>query len=246
MITAVRISKSYGSSLVVEDLSLSMKQGEILTLFGPNGSGKSTIARIFCGLELVDSGILSISPLVRRSTSYVTQRYREALLPWRSAKNNILLPLELRNQSRREREWALAALLEVAPLEFDLHKPVYQLSGGQAQLLILLRAVITDPTFLILDEPTSAFDQYARVRFISTIQALRAKFQFAVLAVLHDLEDALQLSDSLLIIRGRQETREYVRIETQQIRSDKSRDEVYALSGLKRTPLRQGDKSTTF
>ena len=201
MIRAKKLCKSYKNKKVLENVNFVLQQGEILTLFGPNGCGKSTLLRIICELESPDSGVLSRPPNSGNKTAIVSQNYRESLLPWKSARENILFPLLLKGVSLAEREEHLRLLLEKAPLAFDLQRPVFELSGGQAQYVALLRALIGEPDILLLDEPTSALDHFMRDELLEYLLTLRNSLGLSIVAILHDLNDAIAISDSLLLFQ---------------------------------------------
>ena len=226
------LTKSYRGSTVVDDFSLSIAAGEAITLFGPNGSGKSTLLRLLLDFEQADCGEIHTSLCLRRDVGYVPQKYRESLLPWLSVKENILLPLRIRKVSRRQCEYALRTLTTLLSLEIDFSQRIQNLSGGQAQLVALYRASIGSPRLLILDEPTAALDHFNRQQFLQQVRALKEKTGCSVIAVLHDLNDALFLSDKLVLVSNAANRPSYVTLRRESFQSTNGRKKAYALSGL--------------
>lgn len=194
MIRFLDVCKSYGVNTVLENFSLHIKPGEIVSLFGPNGCGKSTALRLIAGLETPDRGLI-ICNASAKETALVPQNYRESLLPWRTPEENIIFGLELRGVSKSERHRRLDELQQMISISFDLQGRTSTLSGGQAQLTALLRAVVLRPKLLLLDEPTAALDYFARGELLRCVRDLREAFGFTVVVVLHDLGDAENVGD---------------------------------------------------
>lgn len=203
MIAFDNIKKSFGGASVIDGLTLPIRPGKIYTFFGPNGCGKSTLMNLVSGLIVPDSGQVAGRESLAGKVGYVFQDYRRHLLPWLNVRDNILFPLALRSVDALSQSRRLEKILSLVPLPFDLHQPVVTLSGGQAQLVSLLRALIIDPALLILDEPFSALD-YATTRNLrQTVMSVARACHLTVLFVSHDLDEALYLGDHAVFLTRR-------------------------------------------
>lgn len=196
-----RLVKSYrrGSQLVpvLEDISLTIDQGEFLALMGPSGSGKSTLLNLIAGIDKADSGsilvggvdiaLLAEADLARWRASHVGfifQFYN--LIPVLSAFENVELPLMLTSMSRRERREHVATALEVVGLTDRMeHRPA-ELSGGQQQRVAIARAIVTDPAILVADEPTGDLDRVSAEEILSLMESLNREFNKTIIMVTHD------------------------------------------------------------
>lgn len=197
------VRRTYGTSVVLDDVSFDVKHGEFITLFGPNGCGKSTLMNILTATDTASGGrIIGIEQLAGH-IGFVFQDYRRTLLPWRSGRDNILLPLQLRGVERREQARRLAALKEKLHPDVDLTQRIYTLSGGQAQMISLMRALIIEPKLLILDEPFSALDYGRTLAYRQTVMNAARDFNLTTLFISHDLEEALYLGDRVVFLTGK-------------------------------------------
>ena len=199
--------KSYGSGLsgtdwVLKDLSLSILGGSLTTLVGPNGCGKSTLLNIIAGLLKAERGEVRIENDTdgRIQIGYVWQDYRASLLPWMSVLNNIALPLRLRGQGRADREEEAGRILAEFLPDVSHRGPCYSLSGGQQQLVSLLRCLISGPDIMLLDEPFSALDQTRRWRMSTLVEKIWSLTRPPTLFVSHDIDEAVLLGDTLLLM----------------------------------------------
>jgi NitT/TauT family transport system ATP-binding protein len=200
MIASSSIHKSYGSHIVLDDLSFTIQTGEFVTLFGPNGCGKSTLMNILAGLDTNYTGSIQSDIALEGQIGFVFQDYRRSLMPWLSVAENILLPLQLRGVSPQDQQQKLNGLLERVKINFSLSQHVFTLSGGQAQMVSLLRALIIDPKILILDEPFSALDYERTLELRQTIMEVAKDFELTVLFISHDLDEALYLGDRVVFL----------------------------------------------
>ena len=203
------ISKSFGDLAAVEDVSLDVADGELVTLLGPSGCGKTTLLRIIAGLEVHDSGSLrqagvdiSRLPPRQRDFGIVFQSY--ALFPNLTAAQNIAYGLENRRRPRAEIAERVRELLTLIGLPDVGKKYPSQLSGGQQQRIALARALATSPGLLLLDEPLSALDARVRVSLRLEIKHLQKRLGVTTIFVTHDQEEALVMSDRIVVMnKGR-------------------------------------------
>ena len=202
------VSKSFDvdgrRQLVLDDINLTVGEGEFVSIIGPSGCGKSTLLNIVAGLDIPDSGTTSVEGTQGSSSlgqvGYMQQK--DLLLPWRSVLNNAALSLELRGVSREESLARASRRLG----EFGLtdHADDYpaQLSGGMRQRVALLRATLADTPLLLLDEPFGALDALTRSEMHSWLIGLLANSGKAVVLVTHDVDEAILLSDRVYVMRS--------------------------------------------
>ncbi|MFK4380884.1 ABC transporter ATP-binding protein [Bradyrhizobium sp. USDA 223] len=200
------VTKMYGQVTAVRDLSLAIRRGEFLTMLGPSGSGKTTTLMLLAGFDMPDHGDILIGgksvaavPSYHRDQGIVFQSY--ALFPHLTVRRNLEFPLEMRGMKAAERTKRVNSILERVHLrEFDTRVPS-QLSGGQQQRVALARALIADPPLLLLDEPLSALDRNLREQMQGEIKSLHQEFGITTVCVTHDQEEALTLSDRIVVMR---------------------------------------------
>ena len=199
------ISKRFGSTLAVDDCSLRVERGAFVSLLGPSGCGKTTLLRIVGGFESQDSGRVIIHgqavdrlPPNKRPVNMVFQRY--ALFPHKSVLENIAFPLELRGVPKRERAERVGEMLELVRLPGVEARNPSQLSGGQAQRVALARALIGRPEVLLLDEPLTALDLKLRKAMQLELRRIQEELGTTFLYVTHDQEEALTMSDRIVLM----------------------------------------------
>jgi NitT/TauT family transport system ATP-binding protein len=199
------LSKRFGDSVIYDRFDLDLPRDRLTAIFGPNGCGKSTLINLAAGLIPRDGGVVEFAgrPIAGARLSYVFQNYRDALFPWLRAIDNIQYPLRLAGLPRAERRRRAEALVAEFGIRIDLHRYPYELSGGQQQTISILRAVITEPEILFLDEPFSALDYELTLQMRQQLQAIIARRRMTTILVSHDLDEAVQLADHVLLLTRR-------------------------------------------
>jgi spermidine/putrescine ABC transporter ATP-binding subunit len=205
----VGLSKTYGTAVAVEDLSLDVASGEFVTLLGPSGSGKTTTLGMIAGFIEPDKGDVYLdgtrvtkAPPYRRGLGVVFQNY--ALFPLLSVFENLAFPLRVRRQPAEEIRRRVARSLELVGLTGFEDRMPRQLSGGQQQRVALARALVYDPPVLLMDEPLGALDKKLRERLQVEIKQIQSRLGVTVIYVTHDQEEALVMSDRIVVMnRGR-------------------------------------------
>jgi ABC-type nitrate/sulfonate/bicarbonate transport system ATPase subunit len=194
------------SITVLEEISLTVSEGEFISIFGPNGCGKTTLLKVAAGLEKPDSGKIvrnwsNIKPLI--SPGFVFQNYSATLLPWETAIDNIAFPLLSEAKDKSYRRSIAKLIIDKLCLDFDVRKYPYQLSGGEQQLCCFARAIVHNPKILFLDEPFSALDIRIRRRMQEFIVGLWGQRRLTIIMISHDLDEAILLA-SRFILLGKQ------------------------------------------
>ena len=201
-ITVRGLKKYFGANPVYDGFDLDIPRGKFISIFGPNGCGKSTLINLMAGLLPLDGGeILFDGERVSDiRVGYVFQNYREALFPWMRARDNIAYPLKFMKIDKREQERRVEALVTRLGVRIDLNRYPYEMSGGQQQLVSILRALVIDPEVLFLDEPFSALDYEMTLFMREQLQRMFKEIGATTLIVSHDLEEAVYLADLVLLL----------------------------------------------
>lgn len=204
-VTVRGLSKKFQGTTIYDHFSIDLPMGKFISVFGPNGCGKSTFINMISGLMPMDAGEVLYDGQTIRDTriSYVFQNYREALFPWMRAVDNIHYPLKVLGVDRKERHRRVEELLAEFDVPFDLNAYPYTLSGGQQQTVSILRALVTEPEVLFLDEPFSALDYEMTLFMRERLQLIFMKRKTTMLLVSHDLEEAIQLADQVVLLTRR-------------------------------------------
>ena len=199
------IVKKYGTFTALQDISLTIYEGEFISFLGPSGCGKTTLLRAIAGLDYQTSGFLiqagkdvSEQPPNKRDFGIVFQSY--ALFPNLTVADNVAYGLKSRHTPRSEITARVKELLETVGLPGSEHKYPNQLSGGQQQRVALARAIATSPGLLLLDEPLSALDAQVRTHLRSEIKALQARLGLTTIMVTHDQEEAMTMADRIVVM----------------------------------------------
>lgn len=200
------IQKSFDGKTVISDLSLTINNGEFLTLLGPSGCGKTTVLRLIAGLESVDTGAIRLEdhditqvPAEQRHINTVFQSY--ALFPHMTVFDNVAFGLRMQKTPSAEISPRVMDALKMVQLESFAQRKPHQLSGGQQQRVAIARAVVNKPRLLLLDESLSALDYKLRKQMQNELKALQRKLGITFVFVTHDQEEALTMSDRIVVMR---------------------------------------------
>ena len=202
----LKVTKAFGNVKAVRDVSFQIKSGELVTLLGPSGCGKTTTLRLIAGLEMASGGQIMIGgrdvtqlPATDRDVSMVFQSY--ALFPHMTVLQNVSYGLTMSRLSKNlVEEQALNGLKLVGLTGFEKRLPS-ELSGGQQQRVAVARALVLEPEVLLFDEPLSNLDAKLRRRVREEIRDLQQQLQLTVVYVTHDQEEALAVSDRIIVMQ---------------------------------------------
>jgi putative spermidine/putrescine transport system ATP-binding protein len=199
------LHKQFGEVVALRTLNLAVESGEFVSLLGPSGCGKTTALRIVAGFERADSGRVLVGdrditdmPANRRDMGMVFQAY--SLFPNMTAQQNVEFGLRIRKQKSGDRARRSAELLDLVGLASAMSRYPHQLSGGQQQRVALARALAIEPRVLLLDEPLSALDAKVRVQLREEIRRIQTQLGITTLYVTHDQEEALSVSDRVVVL----------------------------------------------
>src|SRR5579883_2240168 len=201
----VGATRQFGPVVAVNEVSLSVRRGEVLTLLGPSGCGKTTLLNMIAGFELPDSGFIRIDgrdvtevPPYQRDTGMVFQNY--ALFPHMTVFENVAFGLRMRGLPAAKVKDEVGRALEMVKLSGLGERRIRQLSGGQQQRIALARAIVIRPKVLLLDEPLSALDKNLRGQMQVELRELHEKTGLTTIFVTHDQGEALSLSDRIVVM----------------------------------------------
>jgi len=200
-----RLNKNYGSTPILRDVDLDVRQGEFLTLLGPSGSGKTTMLNIIAGILQGDSGSIRLRgadishlPPEKRDIAVVFQNY--ALFPHMTVAQNVAFPLKMRGIGRDECRKRVEDALAIVKLETFAGRYPSELSGGQQQRVALARAQVFGPAIMLMDEPLSALDKRLREHMKTELKLIQQRLGLTVIYVTHDQGEALALSDRIAVM----------------------------------------------
>jgi NitT/TauT family transport system ATP-binding protein len=235
-----------GETLAIEEVSLRLREGEFLSLVGPSGCGKTTLLRAISGLLGIDAGevrhrgrkVDGVLPTLQ----VVFQEYNRSLFPWLTVDKNVRFPLKGVPKAEAD-ERVRSALREVGLEDFAGHYP-WQLSGGMQQRVAIARSVAAHAELLLMDEPFASVDAQTRISLEMMLLELWERLQISVLFVTHDIEEAILLSDRVLVLSQRPSRviaeidvdlpRPRDQLKTKELpRFLELREEIYALVGLR-------------
>ncbi|MCG8615313.1 MAG: ATP-binding cassette domain-containing protein, partial [Desulfobacterales bacterium] len=201
------VTKVFDHQTVVDNISLDIHRGEFLTLLGPSGCGKTTMLRMIAGLETCDTGRVVINgvisndiPAAERDVNTVFQSY--ALFPHMTVYQNIAFGLSLKGRPEAEIREKVEAALAMVKLAGFGERRIQRLSGGQQQRVAIARAIVNEPLILLLDEPLSALDHKLRKEMRLELRQLHRKLGITFVFVTHDQEEALTMSDRIVVMNN--------------------------------------------
>ena len=198
------ISKSYGKQNVLRNFNLDIESGEIISVVGSSGSGKTTLLRLISGLEMPDNGQITLkNKIVSSDNNFVRPEDRDcslvfqdyALFPNMSMRQNIYFGKN--SESNKEK---IEQLIEITGIENILEKFPHQCSGGEQQRVALVRSLAIDPSLVLMDEPLSNLDYNLKANLALVIRNLLKKFKITAIIVTHDIMDAMEMSDRIIVI----------------------------------------------
>jgi ABC-type nitrate/sulfonate/bicarbonate transport system ATPase subunit len=199
------IRKAFGDTNVLDGVSLTVREGEFVSILGPSGAGKSTLFQMLTGGAQADSGAIRFDgqPLGRDHGRFAFMPQRDALMPWRRIVDNVTLGLEVQGMKRKAaRERVMPLFPEFGLAGFEHHYPS-QLSGGMRQRAALLRTVVQHREMLLLDEPFGALDALTRTDMQRWLEAMWQRHRWTALLVTHDVREAVFLSDRIYVLSAR-------------------------------------------
>ena len=201
------VTKSYGSKTILKDLNLTINDGEFLTILGPSGCGKTTALRLIAGFEeltggsiILDGQDVSNVPAEQRPVNTVFQSY--ALFPHMTLFENVAFGLRMQKVPNEQIKPRVMEALRMVRLEDRAEQKPAQLSGGQQQRIAIARAVVNKPKVLLLDESLSALDYKLRKEMQNELKALQRQLGITFIFVTHDQEEALTMSDRIIVMNG--------------------------------------------
>ena len=201
------LTKNFGSTTALSDVSLDVPEGSLTCFLGPSGCGKTTLLRVIAGLEEADAGQillgdadLSRTPARDRNFGVVFQSY--SLFPNLTAAQNVAYGLECRRWSKPDTRRRVAEMLDLVHLDDQRDKLPAQMSGGQQQRIAIARALAPPPSLLLLDEPLSALDAKVREELRQEIRAIQQRLGITTIMVTHDQNEALEMADQIVVLNG--------------------------------------------
>ncbi|WP_051423434.1 ABC transporter ATP-binding protein [Arthrobacter sp. MA-N2] len=221
------LQKNYGAENVLEDITLTVEEGEFLSIVGPSGCGKTTMLKCLSGLLPYEHGSVKIAGELVTSPpetlGLVFQDYSRSLLPWLTVRENVELPLRYRPSSKAKRHASTLDALESVGLSAHLNKKPWQLSGGMQQRVAIARALAYEPKLLLMDEPFASVDAQTRSELEDLTMRLWSERNMTIGFVTHDIDEAIYLGTRIAVLSRTPTTiREVMNVDL-----PRPRDQVY-------------------
>ncbi|MDO5292959.1 MAG: ABC transporter ATP-binding protein [bacterium] len=199
-ITLSHIKKSFGTAEILKDISLEVKEGQVVALLGPSGSGKSTIFNLITGLIVPEEGTIDVNGKV----GYMYQN--DTMVPWKKVIDNIALPLRFQGMKKREAREKVVGYLDTFGLLGYEDKYPGMLSGGMKQRANFLKTYLTSGDIILLDEPFGALDSMTRKKMQSWLLSVTKEMGATILLITHDIEEAIFLADKVYVLSDKPAT----------------------------------------
>jgi NitT/TauT family transport system ATP-binding protein len=273
VLEVTEVTKTYGRGAAaytaISGVSLTVEQGELVSIVGPSGCGKSTLLRCVAGLLQPTSGqvVLRGAPVtdVPDGLAVVLQDYGRSLYPWLSVRDNVAMPLRRTTRGRAPRRQAADAALAAVGLPEAGDRYPWQLSGGMQQRVAIARALACEPVLLLMDEPFGSVDAQTREDLEDLVLRIRGERDITILVVTHDIDESVYLGDRVIVLtpgpgrvradlavnlpgpRDQIETKEqaeFVRLRTEVSRLVRSREEPAGGSGAPAAAVGTGEAGT--
>ncbi|HAY43065.1 MAG TPA: ABC transporter [Micrococcaceae bacterium] len=206
LLTIDGLGKSYGTNEVLRNLNVSVRAGEFMCIVGPSGAGKTTLLQCLSGLSAPTAGEVRLRNKVvnepPEEMAIVFQDYSRSLMPWMSVLDNVMLPLRNKIKSKSARKAKAMSALEEVGLKNHVGKYPWQLSGGMQQRVAIARALAYEPAIVLMDEPFASVDAQTRAELEDLTLKVKRHLGITVLLVTHDIDEAVYLSDRVLVLGG--------------------------------------------
>lgn len=210
VLEAMSLGKTFGEGdgafVALRDVSFSVNRGEFVSVVGPSGAGKTTLLKCLCGLMPLTEGQVTLlgkqilSP--PKEVALVFQDYSRSLMPWLSVEDNVAFPLQAQKKPKAEIAETVERAISAVGLAGKQTLQPWQLSGGMQQRVAIARALAYQPSVLVMDEPFASVDAQTRFDLEDLILRLREEFSMTVLLVTHDIDEAVYLSDRVIVLGG--------------------------------------------
>ncbi|WP_460464411.1 ABC transporter ATP-binding protein [Arthrobacter pigmenti] len=202
------LAKSYGAGnktvRVIDDLTFTVQSGEVVCIVGPSGVGKTTLLKCLAGLQPITGGTAAVDgrPIdgPPQEMALVFQDYNRSLMPWLTVRKNLMLPLGHLKLGRSQVRQRCDSALEAVGLAHAEHQYPWQLSGGMQQRVAIARALAYRPEILVMDEPFASVDAQTRFELEDLCLRIREQFDMTVVVVTHDIDEAVYLSDRVVVL----------------------------------------------
>lgn len=188
--------------LLFNNFNFRVKKGEFIAIIGDNGIGKTTLLDVIAGIKKTDKGkiIINNKQINQSRIGYAFQNYRQALFPWMNVIDNISFPLKLRGRSKSERHAYVKTFCQRHGINIKHYEYPNKLSGGQYQLVTIIRSLIDNPELVLLDEPFSSLDHNTSIKIQQQIQNISKKLGVTIIMVSHGIDEAIFLSTRFILL----------------------------------------------